>query len=245
LNAGLRIEPHEAVGFVEQLCRAAEVPGASAALTAIDALRVTDRGTIVRPASLDGSDRTRLREAALVLRAALPDRGAINDSPAAELLRQLARALLLPDAEPGTLTLERFRQTLRPFAPHDAAEAVRAVFCRWWVLQGEAADLAPASSAATAVERPRIVRRRRRRRDRAVEPARAERLSQRRFASVVISNADDPMPWSAPEEIIDLESEGPTPWDPPRAQAVGSAWAAERTPEPRRRASEPRDRDGE
>lgn len=109
----------------------------------IEALRVAEDGTLVRTTSPPPTEQEKLDEAGLVLRAALPDPGAPTDSPAADLLRHLARGAMFTGEPAVFQTTDQFREVLRPFSSPDPGAVRRALFARW--RERQAADVVPAS----------------------------------------------------------------------------------------------------
>jgi hypothetical protein len=130
LRDRVELAPHEAAAIVGQLCRA-PTARTDRALAPLDALLIDRNGTVIRLAQDEAPDEARLVEAALVLRAMLPDPSTSADSPTADLLRHLARTVLVRHPSPVFTTLQQFCRALHAFTGEDTAGTVAAIVERW------------------------------------------------------------------------------------------------------------------
>lgn len=143
LSALLPLSTDEAAAVAAGVFDAEVVEDARAPRLPIDAIRVTEDGSVVRTSPPPSTEDGRLDEAALVLRAALPDPGSPTDSPTADLLRHLARGAM---GQPGTsifISASQFHDALRPFSPPDPRAVRRELFERWRMRVAHAAEQEP------------------------------------------------------------------------------------------------------
>jgi hypothetical protein len=173
LVARLPLSAEEAAAITGLVLDSVDPGSSGPRLPPADMVAITASGTLrwLGPRELD--DSARAREAALILRALLPDSGSESDSPAAAALRTIA-ADVLRNGRRGT-DLGRLRDRLRPFRSGRATTLILADLWRRWrdwqddepasrreeetlASRRDDATAAPSSSAASsATWQPQIV----------------------------------------------------------------------------------------
>lgn len=177
------VSPHEAVAVVDELCRARTSLTSVQPFAPLDALVLEEFGSVARLARRPPDERARTVEAALALRAMLPDASSPDDSDVAASLRGLVRRYLDPRAL--VRPVSSLMSDLAPFRRGPSRAHVLEVRERWRALHAgrEVAPPAPANDDVV-VGRALVT---------SVAPAPTRRVEP--SMTVVDISGDDPLPW--------------------------------------------------